>query len=240
MNDSADRTARRRVDLAIAGVVVLLGAYNVVRTLWLSGRFHTVATFTVGLGAAALGFWGGLTRDEMGVARRHVARGMLWGGATFALVAAGLAAAAAFPQTAQLFNDNQVAVPLPGLVIALVWTIPVGTVIPEELAFRGALFGLGARRLRPVWAVVGSSALFGCWHIAPTISSARGNAQLSGFASTELGLALTVAGTVLLTAVAGAVFCWLRIRARSLLAPMGAHYAVNSLAFLTAWLVTHR
>ena len=236
---TAETAERPRVWYAFAAIVVLLAAYNVTRALWLPGRFHTAGTFTVGALSAAIAFWAGLTRDEMGLARRHIARGVLWGGATFALVGAGLGAAAAFPQTAHLFDDKQVKVPLSGLLVSLLWTIPVGTVIPEELAFRGALFGLANTRLRTVWAVVVSSALFGCWHIAPTINSSRGNAQLSGFASSNLGLTLTVAGTVLLTGCAGAVFCWLRIRAKHLLAPMGAHYAVNSLAFLTAWLVVH-
>jgi membrane protease YdiL (CAAX protease family) len=39
------------------------------------------------------------------------------------------------------------------------------------------------------------------------------------------------------TALAGAVLCWLRLRARSLAAPAMLHLASNGLAYLLAWTV---
>ena len=41
-----------------------------------------------------------------------------------------------------------------------------------------------------------------------------------------------MAGTVLVTGVAGIGFCWLRIRSDSLLAPALLHWAVNGLGVL--------
>ena len=41
------------------------------------------------------------------------------------------------------------------------------------------------------------------------------------------------------TALAGAVLCWLRLRAHSLAAPAVLHLAGNSLAYLLAWTVLH-
>jgi len=62
---------------------------------------------------------------------------------------------------------------------------------------------------------------------------ALGGSAANQAATTTLGgggsaTALRVLGTVLLTALAGAVFCWLRIRSGSLLAPIMAHWAINS------------
>jgi membrane protease YdiL (CAAX protease family) len=49
-------------------------------------------------------------------------------------------------------------------------------------------------------------------------------------------LLLTVLA-VAATALAGVVFCWLRLCARSLAAPAMLHLAGNSLAYLLAWIV---
>ena len=40
-------------------------------------------------------------------------------------------------------------------------------------------------------------------------------------------------------AVAGLVFCWLRLRSRSLIAPVMAHGATNGLALTVAWFAVH-
>jgi membrane protease YdiL (CAAX protease family) len=55
-------------------------------------------------------------------------------------------------------------------------------------------------------------------------------------AETPGGLVLVVAGNVLSTAVAGAVFAWLRLRSGSLLAPALAHLGTNDISFGVGWL----
>jgi membrane protease YdiL (CAAX protease family) len=49
-----------------------------------------------------------------------------------------------------------------------------------------------------------------------------------------------VVGTVAATTTAGVAFAWLRLRSGSLLAPILAHIATNSLAFSVAWAYWHR
>ena len=51
-----------------------------------------------------------------------------------------------------------------------------------------------------------------------------------------LGVLVRVAGTVLFTAAAGVVFCELRVRSGSLLAPMLAHWSVNGLGVIFVYL----
>ena len=82
-----------------------------------------------------------------------------------------------------------------------------------------------------------SSLLFSTWHIAPTLSTAGGNAELSDAASSLAGRSALVAGAMSTTFVAGLVFAWLRLRSRSLLAPVIAHLATNGVAFSVAWFV---
>jgi len=44
---------------------------------------------------------------------------------------------------------------------------------------------------------------------------------------------------VAVTFIAGLVFCWLRLRSGSLIAPVIAHVATNGLALTVAWVVVH-
>ena len=48
-----------------------------------------------------------------------------------------------------------------------------------------------------------------------------------------------VLGSVAVTFAAGLIFCWLRLRSRSLIAPVVAHFATNGLALTVAWLTVH-
>ena len=79
--------------------------------------------------------------------------------------------------------------------------------------------------------------LFGLWHISPTLGTLTENEQLDDATESTGGAILLVAGTVLATFVAGVLFSWLRMRSRSLLAPVIAHLATNGVALVVAWFV---
>ena len=111
--------------------------------------------------------------------------------------------------------------------------IPVGTALLEELAFRGVLLGAWTRIGGQLQAAIGSSIVFGLWHVRPTIELLDANG-LAPIGATRLGL---VFAAVAATACAGLLFSWLRIRSGSLLAPYIAHAGVNSLALLGAFVV---
>ena len=115
--------------------------------------------------------------------------------------------------------------------------IPLGTVIPEEFAFRGVLWGLLRRRSGRWTATVVSSVLFGFWHVAPALAGGAANQAVDeAVGGGPLGVLVRVAGTVLFTAAAGVVFCELRVRSGSLLAPMLAHWSVNGLGVIFVYL----
>src|SRR3984885_1710101 len=113
--------------------------------------------------------------------------------------------------------------------------IPVGTVLFEEVAFRGVLWGLLRRRHGSWVATSVSSALFGLWHVLPSLGLAADDQAIgSTVGSGSSGQAVSVLGTVLFTGLAGVVFCELRRRSGSLLAPAGLHWATNALGVLAA------
>ena len=83
------------------------------------------------------------------------------------------------------------------------------------------------------------SALFGLWHIAPTLHTMTDNREFAGAAASTAGKILLVLGAIAVTFVAGLVFCWLRLRSKSLLAPVLAHAATDGLALTVAWFAVH-
>ncbi|MDP8991617.1 MAG: CPBP family glutamic-type intramembrane protease [Actinomycetota bacterium] len=199
----------------------------------LPGAAYIPANVVVGTALVALARRGGLSWEALGMGRRHVGRGIRTGAVAAAVAAAAMLAGAAWPLTRGLFDDERVAVDAGTgeLAYQTLVRIPVGTVAFEELAFRGVLLGLLLRRLSPAAAVAVDSALFGLWHIVPTLATARAN-QITG--AGRVGL---VAGAVVVTAVGGAVFCALRLRGRHLLAPALLHLAFNDVGYFLSWWV---
>ena len=182
-----------------------------------------------------------LSWRDLGLARDTWRVGLIWAAAIIALVATVYAIGALLPLTRGLFQDERVQVDSGW---ELVWQsfvrIPFGTVLLEEVLFRGVILALAARTMGWVRGAVLSSLLFGLWHILPARAAAGANPTVEAVAEAggaSFGLLLAVTGSVLATALAGLVFCWLRIRSGSLFASMGLHWATNGLGYLVATIV---
>ncbi len=211
--------------VAYSSTVQLIPAFNVLYVplnLVATAVFAVVAV-RVGLGPA-----------DLGLERTTVRSGLTWGATVALLALVVLGVGVAIPTLHPLFEDARFADIGIGLVAyrALI-RIPLGTALFEEFAFRGLLFGAWTKLTSPVRAAAGSSLVFGLWHIRPTIDLLNANevAESSG------ARVIALAAAVLATAVAGYLFCWLRIRSGSLLAPFIAHAAINSLAIVAATIV---
>ncbi|MEU2395719.1 CPBP family intramembrane glutamic endopeptidase [Streptomyces sp. NPDC007369] len=150
--------------------------------------------------------------------------------------------ALALPFTREAFQDERAAGLPPGeLVYRVLVRVPLGTVLLEEVAFRGVLWAMVRRRWGHVWATVSSSVLFGLWHVQPSRGLTRANAAAQAvFGAGQVGVALSVAAAVVGTALAGAVFCELRRRSGSLIPPVALHCALNSLGYALAWAASRR
>jgi len=126
-----------------------------------------------------------------------------------------------------------------GLGRAALWTvlvvIPLGTVLPEELAFRGLLLALLGRRHGLLAGALLSSALFGLWHVVPSLGGGTANATMASVVGADAaGSVVRVIVTVVFTSLAGVVLCGLRLRSNSLVAPVLAHWTVNGLGVIVA------
>jgi uncharacterized protein len=87
-----------------------------------------------------------------------------------------------------------------------------------------------ARLLSLPAATVASSAVFGIWHIRPTLSALAANDLVHGPGPTSAAVLLAC----LWTTAAGVLFTWLRLRSGSLLAPALFHLGTNALGTLAA------
>jgi membrane protease YdiL (CAAX protease family) len=175
-----------------------------------------------------------LSPAELGLGRWR--SGLRWGGVPAAVVAAGYAVALAVEPAREALADSG-DLGWPAVLAAVLVVVPFGTVVPEELAFRGVLWALLARHHR-VWLATGvSSVLFGLWHVLPALGGGAANEVATGaLGGGATGTALRVLGTVLVTTGAGVGFCWLRVRSGSLLAPALLHWALNGLGLLAVQL----
>ena len=142
---------------------------------------------------------------------------------------------AALPLTRSVFRNSRYDFGWGHAALTAFVLIPVGTVLFEEVAFRGVLWGL-LRRRHGTWVATSvSSALFGLWHVLPSLGLAADDQAIgAAVGSGSSGQAVSVLGTVLFTGLAGVVFCELRRRSGSLLAPAGLHWATNGLGVLAA------
>ena len=165
--------------------------------------------------------------------------GLGYGAGAFGIVLLVLVMAAVIPATSGFLHDSRAQISGGRLLYELGVSIVLLTAIPEEFAFRGVLLGSALRLWGPWPASLITSALFGLWHIEPTLHTMSDNRAVAGASASVGGQVLVVLGAVAVTFIAGLVFCWLRLRSRSLIAPVMAHVATNGLALAVAWFTVH-
>jgi uncharacterized protein len=139
----------------------------------------------------------------------------------------------AIPLTRRAFLDTRYQMPMRSAALMSFVTIPLATVVFEEVAFRSVLWGLIASDRGPATATVLTSGLFGLWHVLPAMEMTRTNTAI-GEVPQRRRVLLTVLGTVIFTAAAGVVFAELRRRSGSVVAPLVFHWATNGLAVIAA------
>jgi membrane protease YdiL (CAAX protease family) len=215
----------------LVGVSVLV-VYNVARAFGLFGNLVGLSAIALACVFLVIARSAGLDAAALGTAPADVQRGFRYGAAAFALIAIVLATVAAIPATSTVLSDSRGDISGAELVFRILISTLIVTVIPEELAFRGVLLGAGMKLWQERKAVLVTSALFGLWHISPTL-----NHDLSQAHATATHTLGAVAGTVAVTFFAGIAFCWLRLRSHSLLAPVLAHLGTNGVALAAAWVL---
>jgi membrane protease YdiL (CAAX protease family) len=221
---------------ALAVLVVVL--FSVGRAFRLLGPAPiSVSAFTAALVLIA---WSSrATLTDLGLGRKDVPSGLLYGAGVFGLVLLVLVVAAVIPATNGFLHDSRAQIGGGRLLYELGVSLVLLTAIPEEFAFRGVLLGSGLKLWGPRRASLITSVLFGLWHIAPTLHTMTDNHIFRGASGSFGGQVLVVLGAIAVTFVAGLAFCWLRLRSKSLIASVIAHAATDGLALAVAWFAVH-
>jgi membrane protease YdiL (CAAX protease family) len=227
-----------RIYVDVALVVVVLALTNLIAhftTPW--AGVATVPAAAVGL--VALLRFNGLGWAELGLGRDHWKSGAAYALAATALVVTVIAVGILLPMTRPMFMNNRYAT-ISGALVASMIIIPLQTVIPEELAFRGVLHGALNRAWGFRGVALAGSLLFGLWHIATSLGLTSSNVGFTRlFGGGIVGMLAGVTLAVIATTAAGFVFSWLRRRSGSLIAPIALHWSLNGLGALAAALVFH-
>lgn len=224
----------------VAAIVALIGYANVVANSILDSNWHVL--FNLGILGVALFIarHAGSTWSDLGMRRDRIGRGLVVGGIVMGVIGLAIAIGVAVPATRELFMDKRATDSSTAWVLVEAFIrIPLVTALYEEVLFRGVLFGMFVRRWSPVWAALAVSAVFGLWHILPTLNTLQTLQEsdaVEKVTSEAPDIAIAALGAVPLAA-AGLVFLWLRLRANSVVAPILAHIATNSFALLAALLV---
>ena len=206
----------RPAALAAAGAALALHNVNVER---LPGWLYVPANLATAGAVLATARAAGIRPHDLGLSPAGLVPGLLVG----APVAAAVVALGCHPGTRPLFADRRLAgVTAAGVAYRAAVRIPLGTVVLEEVAFRGVLPALAG--------AVPASLAFGAWHVVPTAAALDVN-RVTG----RRRLAV-LAGTVAATTAVGLGLCRLRRATGGLLAPAIVHAAATSTAVLVAGL----
>lgn len=226
----------RDIGFALTAGAALAAFNNVIsRHPWHHRRYVVLNLCATGavLSAAAAG---GLTAADLGLGRDRWRPGRL-GARLAAGTAAGWLLVALLPAARPVLGDKRVtSLAGPALGYQAVIRIPVGTVLWEETAFRGVLQAALRRTMPERAAVMVTAAVFGVWHLRPTLEALRAN----GLAASPGQAASRVAAGSAATAAAGLLLSWLRSRSGSLAAPVLLHLVANCGGLLAAWAVARR
>ena len=200
--------------LVHAALVALPGGWDIV--------FAVILLATTVLVAKSLG----LSFGDIGLARRQVRPGLVWGGTSVLILVLVFGGLLAIPASRDFVNDLGTSAGTSVWLTTLVW-IPLRTVLLEELIFRGVLWAMIEKRGGPNWALGGTAVAFGVWHIAPAFSLAqRGDVQAGA----------AIVGVLAFTTVAGLLFGYLRRRSDSLIAPVLLHWASNAVGVVAVYI----
>lgn len=167
--------------------------------------------------------WFGLDWRRFGVTRTALLPGIAWGvaGVLIAGVAV-LVVSALAPRALTLPPAAPKPATWPDLLFQVFVRIPLGTVLLEELLFRGILVQQFRRHWSVVTAAMLSSLAFGLWHVGFAI---RSLSAVPEAAAVTIGTLLAFIGA---TVVFGLLTVWLAAKSRTLVAPMTTHWLLNA------------
>ena len=174
--------------------------------------------------------WYGLTAADLGFDLRRAPRGAAIGALVCLIAIVGIGAVRLAPLVVgrTVAYEPVEGVPSDELARHLAFFLPIGAVLPEEIAFRGTLLGALATRYGTRAALFGSATTFALWHAIVIVSTigATTIAPPSPWAiPAMLGALAVVFG-------GGLLFALLRMRTGTLASTVVAHWGFNAVVLV--------
>lgn len=220
-----------------------LVAYQNVVTVITGGELFSSGLLAVTIAAILVAIMIGwslrsnLTLAELGITWHRAARGAAIG----LSLGTAVASAALVLLRSGLFVDGPVEYSrLAGMtvgdviVLALIW-MPLATVLPEELSFRGVLLAMLRRRFPDGLAAVLSAMAFALWHGLIVVHTVGQTTLASSPSSRAIG----VIGAFAAIALGGWLFAQLRIRSGNLATSVCCHWAFNTTILVGLYALQH-
>lgn len=167
---------------------------------------------------------------DLGFDLRHAPGGAAVGGIAAIIALAGVVAMRFAPvligQT--IAYDPVERVPSEELVRHLAFFLPLGAVLPEEIAFRGTLLGALAARYGARVALLASAATFAMWH-GSVIVATVGETTIAPPSPWSVPATL---GALAVLFGGGLLFAGLRLKTGTIASTIVAHWAFNAVVLL--------
>ncbi|MGH3316134.1 MAG: lysostaphin resistance A-like protein, partial [Nocardioidaceae bacterium] len=224
-----------RTAAAVTAVLVLLLGVQLagarLGTSWQVTVYNAVTALGVVVAARAAG----MSWTDLGLGAGALRRGAGYAVAGVLALLVGYVVLLAVPWSRALLLDERHQQTIPAALLVALVVVPLRTVLLEEIAFRGALWGLLRRSYGESWATAASSVLFGVWHLPAAVSFGESSPVVD---DTGVALAWVAVATAALMALVGALLCELRRRTGSLVPAVAWHWAANGfgvVAVAVAW-----
>ncbi len=206
--------------------LVLIGEIILTEVLKLAS-YLTVSIFVIAL--YFLYKFSRLNLDDIGLSRIS-RRALVWSATIFGIIFTFFSAI--YLLTPDVFMDSRYDQSFISTVFSMFIILPITIVLLEELAFRGILLGYLLKNFSKYWALLISSAAFGLWHIPSSLHVGIDSFLFINHPP-QIAISLVI---VLVTSAAGYVFSILRLKTGSLFTSVIAHWSLNALGMLFAWL----
>ena len=186
----------RDITLAATWSAALIGWNNLAgRQAW-HQRWYPLANLGATGTALAAAAASGLTADDLGLRRERLGAGLCWAALPSGALAAGWVIVAAVPASRGALADQRItSLTWPQVAYQAAVRIPAGTVLWEEVAFRGVLQASLRRVLPGPAALAITCTVFGIWHVRPTVEALRINELTASRRSLAWSVVASVAGT---------------------------------------------
>ena len=164
------------LDLVVLGLLIIVNILN--HSPYIAQRWY-VPTGIVGSALIVwIGYRAGVTLADIGLGPDSWIRGLIWSAGCIGAVTAVYVIGGSMTFTRRFLADDRAVLGPRTLLYKTLVNVPLGTVLFEELAFRGVGLALLSDWF-PTWqAVLVSSLLFGFWHIMPSLVMHDANAAV--------------------------------------------------------------